>query len=110
MNKEKLQAILRNSDILKRMQISKLIELKGGGDRVLKIKYNDNIYLFKELELADNHFILFSQNEDLECVTVIISSDDNIAEIHGIGNYEGCLMDTNVQVPTGNPGFPVNCT
>ena len=98
MNNEKLLVIYRNSDILKHMQISRLIELKGGGDRVLKIIYNDNIYLFKELELADNHFILFSQNEDLECVTVIISSDDNIAEIHGIGNYEGCLMDTNTNI------------
>jgi len=50
------------------------------------------------LELSDGYFILFSRNENYECVTIVISQDDNIAEIHGIGNYEGCLMNTNTNI------------
>lgn len=100
MNNKKLFVIYRNSDILRNIKLTEINKtvLRGGGNRKLKVEYENNIYIFEELELSDGYFILFSQNEEYECVTIVISPDDNIAEIHGIGNYEGCLMNTNTNI------------
>jgi len=104
-NKNKLndlrKIIYRNSDILRnnKTRLSNFLQpynkiLYGGGNRVLSIKYDNNKYEFLECH-DDNYFILYSKNEE-DCVTVIIN--DKIAEIHGIGNYETCSVDTNVNV------------
>jgi hypothetical protein len=97
MKRELLRIICRNSDILffNKLTLNKLNIIKGGGNRKLKVKYNEHTYIFEELELNDNHFILFSQDESNECMSIVISTEDNIAEIHGISNFKGCLIDTN---------------
>ena len=120
--------IYRNSNLLinNKTRLSNFLQpynkiLYGGGDRVLSIKYDNNKYDFLEtcqnkikyfifgiITLSkkskiffdneshdDNYFILYSKNEE-ECVTVVINN--KIAEIHGIGNYDTCLIDTNVNI------------
>jgi hypothetical protein len=100
MKKDLLRIICRNSDILffNKLTLNKLTKLniiRGGGNRKLGIKYNEHIYIFEELELNDNHFILFSQDETNECISIVVSLEDNIAEIHGVSNFKNCLIDTN---------------
>lgn len=97
MKRQLLRIICRNSDILffNKLTLNKLNKLKGGGNKKLTVKYNEHTYIFEELELNENHFILFSQDETNECVSIVISTEDNIAEIHGISNFKGCLIDTN---------------
>ena len=72
---------------------------KGGGNRKLKIEFNDNIYTFEESEIDDNYFILYSIDENPhDCVTVIISKEDKTAEIHSLGNINTCVRYTNENV------------
>lgn len=72
---------------------------KGGGNRKLKIEFNNNIYVFEESEIDDNYFILYSIDENPnDCVTVIISKEDKTAEIHGIGNINNCIRYTNENI------------
>lgn len=95
--------ILRNSYILRKnkMKVNDFFRTRliGGGNKVLKVEYNNNIYKFEESEIDDDHFILYSYNKNpFECVSVIISKEDKIAEIHGISNYEKCLQNSNISV------------
>ena len=48
--------------------------------------------------MDDDYYILFSKDEKEECVMIIISKEEKSAEIHGIGNYQSCFMDTNENV------------
>jgi hypothetical protein len=92
-------SIWKNSFIIREKNIQLrdfMTNQTGGVDRKLKIKYNDNKYIFDEL-LDENHYILYSI-EELSCVTVIIYKKDNVAEIHGIANYKSCLKEINTNV------------
>lgn len=95
--------LLRNSDLLNKNNI-KLNNINNinnfqqkGGYNKLRIEHNNNDYIFEESEIDKNHYILNSKNND-ECVIVIISKEDKIAEIHSIGNYKSCLYNTNENV------------
>jgi hypothetical protein len=96
--------ILRNSDILRLNHVQCDYFLKrnlliGGGNRVFTIKYNNVEYKFEESPIDDNYFVLWSREENpFECVSILISKKDYNAEIHGIGNYEKCIADTNTKV------------
>ena len=73
--------------------------IKGG--KTLSVSYNNNIYKFEESEIDDNHFILYSYEENpLDCVSIIISKEYKLVEIHGIGNYKNCLQNTNTNIGT----------
>ena len=102
----KLRGILyRKSDILSRYIKNKITREKynllfqqfGGTGNKLTVTYNDHKYIFEET-VDDNYYILFSKDEKEECVMVVISKKEKTAEIHGIGNYQSCFMDTNERV------------
>lgn len=99
MNKNILTVLFKNSDLLKKNkvkfnQLNNIIQ--SGGDNELIINYHNHKYIFEESQLEKNHYILSSKNND-ECVYVIIS-DDKTAEIHGIGNYNSCIYDSNQNI------------
>ena len=77
-------------------QKNKYNNLQIGGNNKLKIEYNNKIYIYDET-MHNDYYVLFSKNED-ECVSVIIDKNNNIAEIHGIGNYNSCIDDINTNV------------
>ncbi len=99
MNRDVLKIIYRNSNILKTISLKSLLNMKGGGNRKLKVEYNNNTYIFEENELDDNYFILNSiEGNGLDCVVILISSEDNIAEIHSITNSKTCMVNTNENI------------
>jgi len=70
-----------------------------GGGKTLSVSYDNIVYKFEESEIDDNHFILYSNEENpLDCVSIIISKKDKLAEIHGISNYDKCLQNSNTNV------------
>jgi hypothetical protein len=102
----KLRGILyRKSDILSRHVKNKITRNKynllfqqfGGAGNKLTVTYNDIKYIFEET-MDDDYYILFSKDEKEECVMIVISKKEKTAEIHGIGNYKSCIMDTNENV------------
>jgi len=99
MNKETLKILYRNSKILKNISLKTLFNIKGGGNRKLKVEYNNHTYIFEENEINDNYFTLSSmEGEGLDCVIILISSKDNIAEIHSITNNKTCMANTNENI------------
>ena len=99
MNKDIRKIIYRNSDLYRLHRVKLADALKedqiGGGNK-LTITYNGNEYIFEKSIVDDNHYILSSKMND-DCVSIIISSN-GLTEIHGIGNYDTCLIDTNQNV------------
>lgn len=101
----KLRGILyRKSDILSRRIKNKITRNKYnllfqqiGGGKKLSVTYNDHKYIYEQV-MDDDYYILFSKDEKEECVMIIISKEEKTAEIHGIGNYRSCFMDTNENV------------
>jgi hypothetical protein len=102
-NKLKL-FIFKNSELIKQNK-TKLINFipnqqynykQIGGNNQLKIDYNNKIYIYEQT-MDENYYVLFSKNND-ECVSVIIDKKNNIADIHGIGNYNSCLDNINTNV------------
>lgn len=105
MLKEIKKIIFRSSYILRKNKIRTIDFFKDmnnnliGGGKTLSVSYNDSIYKFEESEIDDNHFILYSYEENpLDCVSIIISKEDKLAEIHGIGNYQKCLQTSNTNI------------
>lgn len=92
--------IYRNSDIIreKHIQYKTFSNLTGGGSNKLKVTYKEHTYNFIKSELDSDHFILYSQDDKIECVSILISIPDNVAEIHGIANFTSCLIDTNENI------------
>jgi hypothetical protein len=43
-------------------------------------------------------FFLDYEENPLDCVSIIISKEYKLAEIHGIGNYKNCLQNSNTNV------------
>jgi hypothetical protein len=96
MNHNIRKILFRNSDVFRKNKIKfeKIMlgngNMIGGGNKII-IDYDNYNYIFEESEIDDNHYILYSKNDE-DCVTVIISKEDQVAEIHSIGNYKSCLM------------------
>lgn len=102
----KLRGILyRKSDILSRHIKNKITREKynllfqqfGGAGKKLTVTHNDHKYIFEQT-MDDDYYILFSKDEKEECVMIVISKKEKTAEIHGIGNYRSCLLDTTENV------------
>ena len=95
--------IYRNSYILRKNKIKTKDFFKNnnliGGGKTLSVNYDNIVYMFEESEIDDNHFILYSNEKNpLDCVSIIISKEDKLAEIHGISNYDKCLQNSNTNV------------
>lgn len=92
-----------NSNIFKNISYNKFKKdfiikdnLIGGGHNNIKINYKDIQYKFIKIE-SENQYILFSDDKDKhECISIIISKEDKIAEINGISNYISCLKKSNL--------------
>ncbi len=117
MNKKNLATVLfKNSDLLKAHRVKfnnfalGLYEQSGasfalqkpqggitGGSKNLTVEFNGSQYKFKENSIDPDHWFLTS-NEGDDCVFVIIDKTSGVAEIHGIGNYKSCIIDTNQSV------------
>ena len=100
MNRDIRKILYKNSNLLRlnKVKINDILTIsQTGGANILTVQFNHNDYKFEESGIDDNHFILYSKNET-ECVTVIISKKDKIAEIHSIGNYKTCLYESNINV------------
>lgn len=100
MNRDIRKILYKNSNLLRlnKVKINDVLTIsQTGGANILTVQFNHNDYKFEESEIDDNHFILYSTNEN-ECATVIISKKDKIAEIHSIGNYKTCLYESNINV------------
>ena len=72
----------------------KQIQMKivyGGSKEKIKITYKDFEYQFIKYE-NDEQYILYSDDKKYNCVSVIVSKEDHVAEIHGIGNYKNCIQ------------------
>ena len=92
--------LIKNSNLLRKNKINLKIlfdNIQIGGGKKLTVNYKSYEYIFNESKIADNHFILYSNNND-ECIYIIISQDDKMAEIHGLGNYKSCLYETNQNI------------
>jgi hypothetical protein len=104
--------IYRNSDIVreKHIQYKTFSNLIGGGSNKLKVIYKDqpqsgdsvlqthHTYNFIKSEINSDRFILYSQDNKFECISIFISTTENVAKIHGITNFTSCLIDTNENV------------
>ena len=101
MNKDYRKIVYRNSNLFRKNKVKFNDIFKNinqiGGSKKLSIKYNDHKYIYEESEIDDNHYFLYSK-ENEECVFIVISKKDKTAEIHGIGNYKTCLYDSNQNV------------
>lgn len=97
MNRDIIKILLKSSELLNKININNIKDNQIGGGRKLEVNYNKNKYIFEESKLDDNYYILYSKEED-NCVTVVISSNDSVAEIHGIGNFQSCIYEPNQNV------------
>jgi hypothetical protein len=86
---------LKTDTILRVNQLESGLSLNGG--KQLNVSYKNNKYIFNESIIDENHYILSTKNEE-ECVNVIISKEEKVAEIHGLKSYKSCLVDTNQNV------------
>lgn len=92
-----VKILFKNSNLFKKNYVSlNNIQLIGGSKK-LTIEYNLDKYKFKSSDINEDYYVLYSKDEK-ECVSVIISKKDNIAEIHSIGNFDSCLHTTNQNV------------
>ena len=99
--------IYRNSYILRKNKVSLnnfILNIQNfpknivGGGKVLEISYKDKTYKYKKYEDTE-YYVLYSHDKNkYECVSVIISKEDRLAEVHGISNYTSCLQNTNENV------------
>lgn len=89
------KVIYKNSQLVRdnRTQIKKFFYI-GGED--LTIIYKNYEYTYTQLNV-DDYYILYSYDE-FECVSVIIDKKNKVGEIHGIGNFKSCLIDSNTKV------------
>ena len=97
------KVLYKNSDLIRKYNISLknlyAIKLYDGAKHTLNIEYNNTKYKFTKSYIDDNLFILESQSDQkYDCVTIIISPIDGIAEIHGIGNDKSCLTISNTNI------------
>jgi len=103
MSKKNLATVIfKNSNLLKLNKVkfdnfAMALYRQSGGGKYLTIEYNETKYKFKEDDIDPDHYFLTSSEGD-NYVFVIIDRSSGVAEIHGIGNYKSCLVDTNTNV------------
>jgi len=97
------KVIYKNSQLVRdnRTQIKKffnkeIINSMIGGGEDLTIIYKNNEYTYTQLN-DEYYYILYSYDE-FDCVSVIIDKENKVGEIHGIGNFKSCLIDSNTNV------------
>ena len=97
------KVIYKNSQLVRdnRTQIKKffnkeIINSMIGGGEDLTINYKNNEYTYTQLN-DEYYYILYSYDE-FDCVSVIIDKENKVGEIHGIGNFKSCLIDSNTNV------------
>jgi len=97
------KVIYKNSQLLRDnlTQINKFFNKKiihsliGGGED-LTINYKDNEYTYTQI-MDEDYYILYSEDE-FDCVSIVIDKENQVGEIHGIGNFKSCLIDSNTKV------------
>ena len=97
MNSKLKLIIYRNSCFIK-SQIFRLDQTRGG--KKLTIKYKNNKYTFEEA-YDENYYILYSIDKNpffIYCVAIVISKEFKTAEIHGINNFESCMIQSNIRL------------
>jgi len=97
------KVIYKNSQLVRdnRTQIKtffnkEIINSMIGGGEDLTINYKNNEYTYTQLN-DEFYYILYSYDE-FDCVSVIIDKENKVGEIHGIGNFKSCLIDSNTNV------------
>jgi len=98
--------IYKNSQLLRdnKTQIKKFLNkeiinslsLHRGGGEDLLITYKDNEYKYTQI-MDEDYYILYS-HDDFDCVSIVIDTELKVGEIHGIGNFESCLINSNTKV------------
>lgn len=97
------KVIYKNSQLLrdnltqiKKFFNKKIIHSMIGGGEDLTITYKDNEYKYTQI-MDEDYYILYSY-DDFDCVSVVIDKENKVGEIHGIGNFKSCLIDSNTNV------------
>jgi hypothetical protein len=109
------KVIYKNSQLLRDnlTQIKKffnkeIIHSIIGGGKDLTITYKDNEYKYTQI-MDEDYYILYSY-DDFGCVSVVIDKENirkninfsniynKVGEIHEIGNFKSCLIDSNTKV------------
>ena len=93
--------LYRNSNLLKKNNLKSSVffnNLQIDGGKTLKINYKNNDYIFETSDIDEDHYILFSQDGMDECINILISKKEKVAEIHGIKSYKSCLYNTNQKI------------
>ena len=97
------KVIYKNSQLLrdnltqiKRFFNKEIIHSMIGGGEDLTITYKDNEYKYTQI-MDEDYYILYSY-DDFDCVSVVIDKENKVGEIHGIGNFKSCLIDSNTKV------------
>ena len=80
------------NDLLKNIQYGRG---KTNKPKELKVIYEKHEYTFEQ-SLENNYILYTNDKEENDCIFVII--DNNMAEIHGIGNYKNCLNKINQNI------------
>ena len=103
MNSKLKLIIYRNSCFIK-SQIFKLdyqsfkLNYQLGGGKKLTVEYENNKYIYEEAH-DENYYVLYSMDKNpFDCVAVVILKEEKIAEIHGISNFESCMVQSNTNV------------
>jgi hypothetical protein len=96
------KVIYKNSQLLRDNQTQiknffnkEIIHSMIGGED-LTITYKDNAYTYTQI-MDEDYYILYSEDE-FDCVSVVIDKERKVGEIHGIGNFKSCLIDSNTKV------------
>ena len=98
MNKDIRTLLYINSDVFRRNKVKLSdIPINNYVGQIPNIIFNNHNYIFTKFKIDVNHYILYIK-EDEECVYIIISNKDKIAEIHTISNYKKVPRDTNQNV------------
>ena len=100
---EIVKILYENSKILQKNNINfddllKSIQYGSGKTNKLtelKVIYEKHEYIFEQ-SLENNYILYTNDKEENDCIFVII--DNNMAEIHGIGNYKNCLNKINQNI------------
>jgi hypothetical protein len=49
--------------------------------------------------MDEDYYILLSESYDeFDCISIVINKENKVGEIHGIGNFKSCLIDSNTKV------------
>jgi len=99
------KVIYKNSQLLRdnQTQIKKffnkgIINSMIGGGEDLIITYKDYEYKYTQI-MDEDYYILYSEDDsESDCVSVVIDKERKVGEIHGIGNFKSCLIDSNTKV------------